>query len=96
MINSNNPSTPVSLWTRFYSAFLKAYHSYAGWLVSISWWRFFGMSLLLLIAMGILHDIPPFNWTYTEILTDVDVGKAPTKKKWTPRSDKNQPVQEIR
>ena len=90
MINSGNPSAPVSLWTRFYSAFLKAYHAYAGWLVSISWWRFFGMSLLLLAAMGILHDIPPLNWTYTEILTDTDVGKAPTKKKWTPKSDKKQ------
>jgi len=89
MINSSNPSAPVSLWTRFYSAFLRAYHSYAGWLVSISWWRFFGMSLLLLVAMGILHDIPPFNWTYTEILNEADFGKASTKKKWTPKSDKS-------
>ena len=81
MINSNIPSAPVSLWTRFYNGFLKAYHDYAGWLVSISWWRFFGMSLLLLIAMGILHDIPPFSWTYTEILTDTEPPKAPAKKK---------------
>ena len=89
MINSNNPSAPVSLWTRFYGAFLRAYHSYAGWLVSISWWRFFGMSLLLLVAMGILHDIPPFNWTYTEILNEADFGKAPTKKTRTPKLDKS-------
>ena len=88
MINSSNPSTPVSLWTRFSTAFLRAYHAYAGWLVSISWWRFFGMSLLLLAAMGILHDIPPLSWTYTEILTDADVGKASTKNKWTLKHNK--------
>ncbi|MEI7538430.1 MAG: histidine kinase [Comamonadaceae bacterium] len=90
MNNSSNPAAPVSLWTRFYSAFLRAYHAYAGWLVSISWWRFFGMSLLLLVAIGILHDIPPFNWTYTEILTDTDVGKASSKKKMTPRPGRSQ------
>ncbi len=90
MNNSSNPAVPVSLWTRFYSASLRAYHAYAGWLVSISWWRFFGMSLLLLVAIGILHDIPPFNWTYTEILTDTDVGKASSKKKMTPRPGRSQ------
>ncbi|MEI6601238.1 MAG: histidine kinase [Comamonadaceae bacterium] len=89
MINSNNPSAPVSLWTRFYSAFLRAYHAYAGWLVSISWWRFFGMSLLLLVAMGILHDIPPFSWTYTEILPNTEVRKAPAKKKDAPKPGKD-------
>ena len=89
MINSNIPSAPVSLWTRFYNGFLKAYHDYAGWLVSISWWRFFGMSLLLLIAMGILHDIPPFSWTYTEILPNTEVRKAPAKKKEAPKPGKD-------
>ena len=89
MINSNIPSAPVSLWTRFYNGFLKAYHDYAGWLVSISWWRFFGMSLLLLIAMGILHDIPPFSWTYTEILPNTEVRKAPAKKKDAPKPGKD-------
>ena len=89
MIHSSNPSAPVSLWTRFYSAFLRAYHAYAGWLVSISWWRFFGMSLLLLVAMGILHDIPPFSWTYTEILPNTEVRKAPAKKKDAPKPGKD-------
>ncbi|MEI7761651.1 MAG: histidine kinase [Comamonadaceae bacterium] len=94
MINSNIQSAPVSLWTRFYNGFLKAYHDYAGWLVSISWWRFFAMSLLLLVAMGILHDIPPFSWTYTEILPNTEVRKAPAKKKDAPkpRKDPKSPV----
>jgi len=89
MINSNIQSAPVSLWTRFYNGFLKAYHDYAGWLVSISWWRFFAMSLLLLVAMGILHDIPPFSWTYTEILPNTEVRKAPAKKKEAPKPGKD-------
>ncbi len=55
-----------SRWTRISSAALRAYHAYAGWLVGISWWRFVGLSLLLLVAMGILHDIPPLSWTYSE------------------------------
>jgi hypothetical protein len=58
-----------SRWARVSSAGLKAYHAYAGWLVSISWWRFFAFSLLLIIAMGILHDVPPFSWTYSETVS---------------------------
>ena len=61
---ANNPGS--SRWARISSSGLKAYHAYAGWLVSISWWRFFGLSLLLIIAMGILHDVPPLSWTYSE------------------------------
>ena len=59
-----------SRWSRISSAALRAYHAYAGWLVGISWWRFFGLSLLLIIAMGILHDVPPLSWTYSETLSE--------------------------
>ena len=65
---ANNPGS--SRWARISSSGLKAYHAYAGWLVSISWWRFFGLSLLLIIAMGILHDVPPLSWTYSETLSE--------------------------
>ena len=65
---ANNPGS--SRWNRIASAGLKAYHAYAGWLVSISWWRFFGLSLLLIIAMGILHDVPPLSWTWSETVSD--------------------------
>ena len=64
----NNTTTSPSgddRWTRFSSACRRAFHAYAGWLVSITWWRFFWMSVLLLIGMGILHDLPPFSWTYS-------------------------------
>ena len=53
-------------WQRFSVAALRAFHVYANWLVSISWRRFIVLSLLLLIVVAILHDLPPFTWTVTE------------------------------
>jgi len=75
MSNETINQGSTSRWDRALSAGLKAYHAYAGWLVGISWWRFFGLALVLLIAMGILHDIPPLNWTYSEVITDTDLPK---------------------
>jgi Histidine kinase/Histidine kinase-, DNA gyrase B-, and HSP90-like ATPase len=45
---------------------VRAFHTYATWLVSISWKRFFLLSLLLLIVAAILKDLPPFTWTISE------------------------------
>jgi Histidine kinase/Histidine kinase-, DNA gyrase B-, and HSP90-like ATPase len=53
-------------WRRFSAAALRAFHAYAGWLVSITWRRFVVLAALLLVTMGILHDLPPFTWTVTE------------------------------
>ncbi|MDP1899602.1 MAG: histidine kinase [Rubrivivax sp.] len=53
-------------WQRFSAATVRSYHAYANWLVGISWKRFFVLALLLLVAMAILHDLPPFTWTITE------------------------------
>ncbi|HSN32144.1 MAG TPA: sensor histidine kinase, partial [Ideonella sp.] len=36
------------------------------WLVGISWWRFFLLAVLLLIVSGILSNLPPFSWTFSE------------------------------
>ena len=62
------PTTAVwhERWQRFSAATLRAFHAYANWLVSISWRRFIVLSLLLLIVVAILHDLPPFTWTVTE------------------------------
>ena len=64
------PSTEAALWRGRWqrlSAFsVRAFHSYAAWLVSISWRRFIVLALVLLIVVGILHDKPPFTWTMTE------------------------------
>jgi len=71
-------STPVvaaspwsERWQRFASSCVRGFHAYAGWLVSISWKRFFLLSLLLMIAAGILHNLPPFRWTTTETVIDL-------------------------
>ena len=53
-------------WLAFSTAALKAFHAYATWLVSISWRRFVLLAFLLLAAMAIVHDLPPFTWTITE------------------------------
>ena len=44
------------------SSIAAAYRRYGEWLVSISWKRFFVLSILLLIVSGILSNIPPFTW----------------------------------
>ena len=57
-------------WQSFSARALRAFHVYANWLLSISWRRFVVLSLLLLIVVGILHDLPPFTWTVTEHFED--------------------------
>jgi Histidine kinase len=53
-------------WGERFAPLVRAFHAYAAWLVSISWKRFFLLALLLLIAAGILQNIPPFTWTISE------------------------------
>ena len=60
------PDPWLDRWQRFSASALRAFRAYASWLVSISWWRFIALSLLLLVVMGVLHDLPPFTWTVTE------------------------------
>jgi signal transduction histidine kinase len=72
------PATPAAAdgalwrqrWQRFSAAVLRAFHAYATWLVSISWRRFILLALLVLIVMGIVHDMPPFTWTVTELVEE--------------------------
>jgi signal transduction histidine kinase len=68
MHNTSPTSNPAGSWARFSERFLRLFHAYAGWLVSITWWRFFFLALVLLISMGIIHDLPPLSWTYREVL----------------------------
>jgi hypothetical protein len=68
MQNTSPTPNGTSTWARFSAQFLRMFHAYAGWLVSISWGRFFVLSLVLLIFMGIVHDLPPLSWTYREVL----------------------------
>ena len=68
-------------WQRFSASALRAYHVYANWLVSISWRRFLVLALLLLIVVGIVHDLPPFTWTVTETF---EGGAGPRQKPTKP------------
>ncbi len=77
MHNQATSSASDSRWSRFSSACVRAFHAYAGWLVSISWLRFFMLSLLLIIAMAIVQDVPPFSWTYSGTIADEDALKMP-------------------
>jgi signal transduction histidine kinase len=72
-MNTHRPSTPhsgPSGWQRFSAAVVRGFHAYAAWLVGISWKRFFLLAVLLMIGVGILHDLPPFTWTITEQVTE--------------------------
>jgi len=60
------PSAPKPTWGERLAPLVRGFHAYATWLVSISWKRFFLLSLLLLIVTAILKDIPPFTWTISE------------------------------
>ncbi len=72
---SSTPAAPLpSRWQGFAAACVRAFHAYAGWLVSITWWRFVLLSLLLLILSSILQNIPPFSWKTTHVTT---VGDPP-------------------
>jgi signal transduction histidine kinase len=75
----------ASRWQRFAAASVRAFHSYAGWLVSITWWRFVLLSILLLILTGILQHIPPFNWKTIEVST-VDQASRPLKPPPPPKA----------
>lgn len=72
-----DPSLHRSRWQRFAAASVRAFHAYAGWLVSLSWGRFILLSALLLIAAGILQSIPPFSWRTSQILSIDEVPAVP-------------------
>ncbi|MBL8316908.1 MAG: sensor histidine kinase [Burkholderiaceae bacterium] len=88
--------TASSRWQRFSAASLRAFHAYAGWLVSITWWQFGFLSILLLIFASVLEKIPPFSWKTTEVLTihseppnaNVPEPPAPPKPPKAPREAK--------
>ena len=66
MNNTSASATTRLSWSSRFAPLVRAFHTYAGWLVSISWKRFFLLALLLLISAGILQNLPPFSWTISE------------------------------
>ncbi|MDE2080687.1 MAG: histidine kinase [Burkholderiales bacterium] len=55
-------------WQELAATGLRAYHAYANWLVGISWRRFILLSVALLVAVDMVHDVPPLTWRITEQL----------------------------
>jgi signal transduction histidine kinase len=76
---SDFATTAASTWTRVSSGAVRLFHQYGNWLVSISWWRFALLSLLLLILASILQKLPPFRTssTWSEIIEDVPIPPVP-------------------
>ena len=60
------PFIPTTGWQRFANGAVRLFHDYGNWLVSITWKRFFLLSLLLLIGVGMLGSALP-HWTVTEV-----------------------------
>jgi signal transduction histidine kinase len=63
-------TAPSSRWSALAAALGRGFHTYANWLVAISWKRFVVLSILLLIVSGILSELPPFDWTIRQTVTD--------------------------
>ncbi len=55
-----SPSDP-GRWAAFKASVVRGYHAYGGWLVTISWWKFIALSVLLLVVSGVAQKLPPFN-----------------------------------
>ena len=55
-------ASPTTGWQRFKGETVRLFRAYANWLVSISWKRFFVLSVLLLIAAVLLKSLPPFSY----------------------------------
>ena len=69
-------------WAHFSAAVRLGFVAYARWLESISWKRFVVLSLLALIASGILSGLPPFNSNWTQdrrVLVPIDSGEIKRK-----------------
>ncbi len=83
---SPSPSSAPTGWQAFSAAAIRWFHTYANWLVGISWKRFIVLSVLLLIICGILSNLPPFSWTIHETVTERSVEvPAPPKPPKAPK-----------
>ena len=70
MATSYNSTTAQERWHQFSDAAVRAFHRYATWLVSLTWWRFGWYALLLIIATGLIQKLPPFSMTYYETIVE--------------------------
>jgi histidine kinase/histidine kinase/DNA gyrase B/HSP90-like ATPase len=95
-VSASDPTAPPPLgpsgWERFSRATASGFQRYAEWLVSITWKKFFLLSLLLLIGSAILAELPPFSFKFT--ISADDAGTKPTKKELKERAAKLKALKE--
>jgi two-component sensor histidine kinase len=90
----DNPKAPSwitdPLWRQRYeqwtAAGLRGFHRYAGWLVTLSWWRFGAYALALLIGVQVLQSLPPFSWHVTEFEERVPSDEPPPEPPEAPEA----------
>ena len=63
-------STAATPWSQRLQPLVRGFHTYATWLVGITWKRFIVLSLLLMILGAILQSMPPFSWTMREVIEE--------------------------
>ncbi len=63
-------STATTPWSQRLQPLVRGFHTYATWLVGITWKRFIVLSLLLMILAAILQSMPPFSWTMREVIEE--------------------------
>ena len=84
-MSASDPTAPQPLdpsgWERFSRATTSGFRRYAEWLVGITWKKFFLLSILLLIGMGILSEIPPFSLKFTISSEDFPAAKVRKESK---------------
>ena len=94
-MNPSSQSAPSSLavqvWQRVSAAFLRGFRVYGTWLAGISWWRFALLSVVLMMATGIMQNLPPFSWSYTETVV-INKPKVTTRVPAPPEAPRPPPV----
>ena len=80
---SDFATTAASTWKSVSSTTVRLFHQYANWLVSITWWRFGALALLLLILTSIVQKLPPFRTSWSEVVEDAPDVSIPAVPKVT-------------
>jgi signal transduction histidine kinase len=67
----------ASTWRQASRVAVRLFHEYANWLVGITWKRFAVFALLLLVLSAMLQKLPPFNFSWDEVVADTPRRSVP-------------------
>jgi hypothetical protein len=85
--STSAPPAPTNAAARFFFAVRRGFIAYARWLDSITWKRFFMLSLLALIVTAIVSELPPFNLKWGE--DRYEERPRPQGKRAAPKAERN-------